>query len=391
MATPATQSQASGAAAQKQVNAWQQNLQMRAAFIKSSIFVKKTLPAVSLVSGTSQYTIPLNNQGGLVGIDLEVTINITNGATATNTANPGAPYNFITNFNFVDQSNVTRHNLSMQGMFDYLNFRQGNGGAPYNASVALAEGGASYGNIVQPLSPNMTVAATNYTVQFLMHIPISKSKTDTMGMVMLQTGNQNQPAVLNLTLSSLTAGAGNGPYPHAWTYQAAAGTIVPHQLYWQPQAGAVPPPIDTGCQWVLFETGPDSTNLTVGLLKQVLFQTQFQTKAIGIRYYNGAAYTFGTDMTSVIEKTLGGTFWVDDDNPTLRFLRFRNMRGFECSPGLYWFDYRQQGGIQYQAVGIYEADFTPSVVNAGAYMTQLYDWLKVPSQLAQLPGGSQIG
>jgi hypothetical protein len=386
-ATTSAPSSSASSAAAKQANAWQQNLMLRQSFIKSSIFVKKTLPVVIVSPGVTQYAIPLNNQGALVGIDLEVTLHLTNGATA-NAPNVGSPYNFFSNINFVDQSNVTRHNLSGQGLFDYLNFRKSNPSVPYNAAAAFSEGGANYPAIPFPSTPSPAANAA-FVVSFLIHIPISKSKTDLMGMVLLQTGNQNQPAVLNLTLNSFIA-AGGPLSPYADAMVLNSGTITTHQLYWQPQGGAVAPPIDTGCQWVLFETGQDNTNLSVGMLKQVLFQTQFQTKSIGIRYFNGNGFSTGNDLTSVIEKTLGGTFFVDDDDPQLRFLRYRNMRGFDCAPGLYWFDYRMQGGIQYQAVGIYEADLVPSAVNAGAFITQLYDWLKIPSQLSQLPGGAQI-
>lgn len=375
-------------ASQQQISVVGQNMLLRSAFTANSLFVKKTLPSVPLVAGVSNYAIPLNNQGALVGLDLECSFLLTNGATA-NVANPGSPYSLLSNINFVDQSNVTRHNLSGLAMWDYLNFNRGGaGGVPaYNGALSLAEGGGNVGNIAYPVCGNMAANGTQ-TVKFLLHVPIAKSKYNTTGMVLLQTGNQNQPAVLNVTLTPYTGGAGNGPFTEPFTF--TSGTITVHQLYWQPQGGAVAPPLDTQVQWALTETAQDNTNLIAGAIKEVQFQTQYKTSAVGIRYYNGSAFTFGTDMTSVIEKTLGGTFYLDDDDPNLRFMRYRNARGFDCSPGLYWFDYRNNP-LQYQAVGIYQADFVPATVNAGAYMTYLYDWLKVPSQLAALPGASQLG
>src|SRR5271156_3026555 len=136
-------------AAAKQQNQWALNLQLRKAFTSSSLYVKKTLPSLVLAVGTTQYAIPLNNQGALVGIDLEFVLNLTNGATISNAA-IGFPYNLISNYNFVDQSNVTRHNISGLAMFDYLNFRQDSGGIFYDANVAPQNGGGTYGSIAYP-------------------------------------------------------------------------------------------------------------------------------------------------------------------------------------------------------------------------------------------------
>src|ERR1700734_1982453 len=79
------------------------NAALRKAFTQGSLFVKKTLPVVTLNTGGIT-TIPLNNQGGLIGVDLEITLTVHNnsGSTAA-TPNPGAPYSFFSNINFVDQ------------------------------------------------------------------------------------------------------------------------------------------------------------------------------------------------------------------------------------------------------------------------------------------------
>jgi len=386
-ARPAMAAKNTNAGSQKTQSAVQANMQLRHKFINGSLFVKKTLQQVNIVAGTSSYSIPLSNQGALVGVDLEFSINITNGATAS-TPNPGCPYNILSNVSFVDQSNITRHYLSGQGLFDYLNFRRPVGAGVFGTSYTPLEGGGNYAGIAYPVAGNMAANATQ-TLKFLLHIPISKSKYNTTGMVLLQTGNQNQPAVINFTLSNLIGGQGNSPFNEPFTI--TGGSVIPHQLYWQPINNVEAPPIDTKVQWVLFETGQDTTNLSPGMEKQILFQMQFKTYGVGIRYFNGSTFSLGgADMTSVIEKNMGGTFFIDDTDPLLRYLYYRNKHSAEGAPGMYWFDYSERP-LQYEAIGIYEADLTPLTVNAGAYTTQLYDWLKVPSDLLSLPGGSQIG
>lgn len=367
----------------------EQNSALRAQFIANSFYIRKALPSVAIIPGTYNYAIPLNNQGALVGLDVEVTIKTLQGAAA-GVPNAGCPYNFISNLNFVDQSNVTRHNLSCQGLFDYLNFKAAaSTGVPWDAASAFSSGGGAYPVLTDPLVPASVAAAGTGTYTFFIHIPIAKSRYNTTGMVLLQTGNQNQPALLNLSLSQILNGQGNSPLSTAFTY-AAGGSFIVHQNYYQPQAGAVAPPIDTTVQWALTETNGDTTNLVPGLTKNILFQTQFNTAAVGIRYFNGTNFLLGTDITSLQEWSLGGSLLINDDSPLMRYRRYRVQRGYDCAPGLYWFDYSNAPLLSTE-VGIYQANLIPATVNAGAYITQLYDWLKLPASLATTPGASQIG
>lgn len=375
----------SQSAAAPQQNPVITNLQQRSAFIAGSKMIRKTLSTVTIAAGQSSYAIPLNNQGALIAIDLEVELNIS--AVAAAVPQAGAPYSFFSNINFVDQGNITRHSLSARALYDYMSFRSTKG-SPYNAAVSLAEGGATNGNISYPSVPSLAAGGTG-TVKFLMHIPIAKSWTNTAGMVLLQTGNNNQPAVLNLTLTNKLAGTGDSPYSTA--ISITGGTITPHQCYYQPlmSGGLQAPQIDTTAQWALTESLNDTTNIQAAAQKQVLFQTQFLTSAVGIRYFNGTDFTFGTDMTSVLLQANGGTFNLDDDDPQLRFLRYRNARGFDCAPGLYWFDFQNSPLLDAQ-VGVYSATFDIATAGSGSYMNYLYDWLKMPTQLYGLPGISQI-
>jgi hypothetical protein len=381
--------------AKKQMSPSQVNKMLRDRFIKNSWLTKKTLPVVNIVTGTTAYAIPLSNQGALIGIDLEFSITIANGAGGSLTANPGNPYTLISNINFVDQGNITRHNLSGLALFDYLNYYAGLIGCPWDSATSVAQGGANQPIAALYNAPATIAVSTNATIKFLLHVPIARSAQNTQGMVLLQTGNQNQPAILNITIPSVvasaTGGAGNLPYTSSGTVTASisGGTITPHQIYYQPQKGAVPPPIDTKVQWVLQETGADTTNLVAGIIKQVLFQTQFETDLIGVRYFNGTAWTQGTDMSLVIEKTMGGTYYLNDDSPTMRYQRYRINHGYDNAAGLYWFDY-SRNPLQFANVGIYEADLTPLTVNAGAYITTLYSWTKVPDSLDKLAGVAQL-
>lgn len=374
-----------GSSAQQQLTPMQQNDLLRRNFIANSMLVRKTLPVVALAAGQTTVAIPLNNQGALIGIDLEFNLNLT--AAGAGAAQAGSPYNLISNINFVDQSNITRHSLSGLGLIDYLMHR-GNPAAPWGFQAALSTNSPStlQETFADPVNPAL-INGTN-AHKFWLHVPIAKSRFNTTGMVLLQTGNQNQPAVLNITFTNKIAAQGDSPFALAFTY-AAGSTITVHQVYYQPQAGAVAPPVDTQVQWALTETGADTTNLTVGQIKQVLFQTQFPTSLVGIRYFNGTTYGGIPDMTSILLKTLGGTFVIDDDSPTMRQRRNIIRRGFPNFPGLYWYDFTA-APLQYAAVGVYEADLTPAVVNAGAYITTLYDWIKLPAQLASLPGAQQL-
>jgi hypothetical protein len=367
----------------------QQNAALRAQFIANSFYIRKTLPTVVIVPGTYQYSIPLNNQGALVGIDIEVTVKTTQGASA-GVPNAGCPYTFLSNINFVDQSNIVRHNLSGQGLFDYLNFKaSASTGVAWAAATGLASGGGSYPVVADPVVPASVTGGATGTYTFFMHLPIAKSRYNTTGMVLLQTGNNNQPAVLNLSFSQQIAGQGNSPISTAFVY-AAGGSIIVHQNYYQPQAGAVAPPIDTNVQWALTETAGDSTNLVVGQTKNILFQTQFNTSAVAIRYYNGSTFNGITDVTSIQQWSLGGSLLIDDDTPLMRYRRYRVQRGYDNAPGLFWFDYSNNPLLSAE-VGIYQANFVPATVNAGAYVTQLYDWLKLPQDLQTIPGANQIG
>lgn len=369
----------------QQMSAMQTNLQQRAAFLANSKRVRKTLPTVNVVSGQSNYAIPLNNQGVLYGLDIEVTLDITAGAAAA-APNVGAPYNFFDNLNFVDQQGITRHNLSGRFLYDWLSFRSTRA-APFNASVSLAEGGGNVTGPAYPAAPSLAASGTG-TVKFLLHMPIAKGWMNPVGGVVLQTGNQNQPAVLNLQLTNKLAGQADGPYNAS--ISITGGSFVVHQCYWQPLAGAAVPMLDTSLQWALTQSQNDTTNIATGMQKQVNFQTQFLTSAVGIRFFNGTGFTYGTDISSVLLQSNGGTFNLDDDEPLLRYLRYRNGRGFDCAPGLYWFDFSDAPLLD-AAVGVYSATFNITTAGSGSYMQYLYDWLKVPTALQSVPGINQIG
>jgi hypothetical protein len=368
------------------VNPVAMNLAQRQAFIANSKQIRKTLATVSVVPGQSNYAIPLNNQGALIAVDLLVTLNLTNdSSTAAADPQVGAPYSFFSNINFVDQGNVTRHNLSGRFLYDYMALRSMRA-APYGSAVSLAEGGAEIPPISYPGVPSLAASGTG-TVTFMLHVPIAKGWNNTAGMIELQTGNQNQPANLNLTLTNKLNGTPDSPYSQKVTI--TGGTIVPQQLYYQPLTGTVAPQIDTSVQWALTQSQPDTTNVLTGVQKQVDFQTQFLTSCVGIRYFNGDGYDVDTSISSVLLQANGGTFNMDDSTPLARFLRYRNSPGFDCAPGLFWFDF-QNSPLITQAVGVFSATFDIVTANTGAYMEYFYDWLKVGNQYLSLPGISQI-
>lgn len=367
-------------AVQSALTAQQTNLAQRAAFIANSLHVRKTLNnSVTITQGNPNYSIPLVSVGLLTGVDLIFTINVTNpSATTAVTPQVDAPYNLIQSIGFIDQGSLQRSQMSGAALWEYLSFESG---LPFDSAVSLSEGGGFIVPLADPSVPANIAAGANATITFWLHLPVSKSKTNLSGAVLLQTGQNSTPAVVNINLAAVTGGVGNSAFSGPVTI--TGGTIQVVQNYWLPLvSNIVYPAGDLSTVNYLWETNGDSTNLIAGLQKEIPLQVQYETLLVRIKYFNGSAYTFGTDMAK-IENWLGTTL-IDDDSPTMRFRRYRRTHGYDASPGSYWADYRANP-IQNANLGLMLFKMTPSVVNANAQVNQFYQQMRPISSF----GGAQ--
>lgn len=341
-----------------------QNAQNRANLIANSKYTRRrNANTITITADQQTYTIPLRSLNLLTSVDLDITLNVTCGSTA---AKPqvGSPYSAIKRVGFVDQASVQRSSLTGRGLYDLLAML--GAGAPYNSVYTFAEGGADIPAIAKPAVPALAANATG-TVSFRLHVPVSKSATDLTGAVLLQTGQNATPATIELTLESVLGGAATSLYDNTVTLNS--GTIVVRQNSWQPLAAVSYPALDLSTINYMWETSQDSSNLVVSQEKEIPLQIQYPTDLVGIRYFNGSAFSQGGDMAKV-EDWLGNIL-LNDSTPDERYTDYRLAHHYDCAPGLYWGDFRSAPLLNAN-LGLYLMRMTPSTVNAGAWVTQLY-------------------
>ena len=363
----------------------QANIDARNNLIANSIYTRKRQANVTNIDPNSNpsltYSIPLQSIGLITSVDLDITLNFTAGATAA-TPNVGAPYNSIQNVGFVDQSSIQRSSLSGRMLYDLMSMLTGgiNGVSPWNAAIALSQGGGEIPTISFPAIPNIA-ANGNGTVKFRLHLPIARSSYDLTGGVILQTGQNNTPAVVNLNLATVFGGTAETLYDNAVTL--TSGTISVRQNYWtMMNPGIALPALDLASINYMWETAADSSNLVAGQQKEVQLQIQYTTDLVEVRYFNGTTYEQGGDI-SYFEDWLGN-FLVNDSSPNQRYQDYRLNHGYDAAPGLYWGDFRNNP-IKNANLGLYLWKITPSSVNANAKINTFYRQIRP----VQAMGGAQ--
>lgn len=353
------------------LQAQQQNAQMRAAYIASSQFLRiNQTNSTSLSSNASNYQMPLQSLGLLTSVDLEFNMTITNTGTTDATLQPGAPYTFLQQISFVDQGSLTRSQISGLALFTLLNATT-NRQFPWGGE-GVQNNGMIIGDFNYPVLPTTVPAGGTVNLQFRIKMPVARSDLDTTGAVLLQTSQNSTAANIKFTLAPLM-GSPDSPYgvgASTLKLSMTAGTVSMRQNYWQPFGNAVVPPLDIATVNYLWETSNDTTNLVNGMVKEIPLQIQYPTDLIGLTYYNGSAYTFGSDI-STMEEWIGNTR-ITNSSTTQRNMDYRLSNGFDPLPGQYLFDYRTRP-LTNQQLGTFTIRFQPSVATLGsAYVRTVY-------------------
>lgn len=346
------------------ITAQRQNAQMRAAYIAASQFFRVNQTNSTNITQTQQnYQMPLQSQGLLTSVDLEFSLTIANSGATAALLNYGAPYSFISQISFVDQGSQKRSQISGLSLFRLLNqtinrnFPWGGEGVQNNGQYVT-----DFSYPVLPLSVPAASGATpgTATYTFRISLPVSVSRMDTTGAVLLQTSQNATAANVLFTLQQLS-GAATSPFTGG-TLSIQSGTVKMRQNYWQPFGNAVAPPLDIQTINYLWESSPDFTNLVSGTVKEIPLQIQYPTDLVGFTYYNGSSFEYGSDMASV-EEWIGNTT-INNATPTQRYLDYRLTNGFDDLPGNYMFDYRLKP-LSNQMLGTYTIRFQPNSAIAG--------------------------
>lgn len=359
-------------AAQQAQQIRQQNKLMRANFIASSKYLRiNQTNATNLVAGTNDYQIPLQSLGFLTSVDLEFNFTISNTGTAAATLQPLAPFSFLSQISFVDQGSLTRSQISGPALLEILNALTTQG-FPWSASAVLNNGPVT-SSLNYPLLPATIPAGASATYTFRIHLPVSRSKMDLTGGVLLQTSQNSTAANVKFSLAPLT-GTPSSPFGMGGSNIVLAmtsGTVSMRQNYWQPFNNVDVPPLDVQTVNYMWETSPDTTNLVTGMVKEIPLQIQYSTDMVGLSFYNGGSFTFGTDIATM-EEWLGNTR-LTNSTPTQRYLDYRLARGFDENMGRYLFDYRMQPLLN-QMLGTFTIRFQPEAptVQGSAFVRSWY-------------------
>lgn len=357
------------------MQAKEQNDAMRTAYIASSQFFKIRQTNSTVVNSQQQnYQLPLTSLGLVTSIDLEFDIVVANSGAVPATLNYGAPYTFLNQISFVDQGSLIRSQLSGLSLFRLLNlttlhdFPWGGEGVQNNGQIVQS---LDYPNLPAsvPAASGTTPGTAEFT--FRIQLPVSISRMNTTGAVLMQTSQNSTAANVKFTLAQL-CGAPLSPFsgPSAASVTIQSGSVRMRQNYWQPFNNASVPPLDVQTINYLWEAAQDTTNLVAGTQKEIPLQIQYPTDIVGLTYYNGNSFEYGSDM-STMEEWIGNTI-INNSNPIDRYYDYRLARGFDDLAGCYTFDYRMKP-LSNQMLGTYTIKFQPNTAVAGsAWVSTFY-------------------
>ena len=386
---PVTQNTAnSGGTAAAQLQ--QQRNQARAAILAISQNMVQTIQSGTITNPgntNNQVNINLRPIGFLKRLWIEINATVTNNDPANDVSlTPWGPANILSNIQFLDLSNNTRHN---SWGYHFHHISSAKRARPYGAAF-LSDSPINYGSTYPVISAPATIAkgGGTGTVRMIYEVPISYSDTDFRGGIWLSvTGNTAQmPFTINPN-----PGAAAGADPSLAMYQGSTNIAISSFKYSVYQNYLDQMPRDQTGNVVL----PILDISTVYLLQGVVPPIQMApNQDIPIPYSN-----FRDFMSTTVTFDNGGqlnpgsdvNYWalqaanfVDMINvdPSILSLWTRNMMQTDTPPGTYYFSHRHRP-ISVRQFGNQYLVLNASAVNAAAKLLVGYEMFAQANLVAQ--------
>ena len=375
----------------------QQNFLARQAVIGNSIKMKQQIFSQA-IDPTSQTVInvtgnSIRNVGLLLGFLVEVTGDVTTGATGAATRTPFGNANMVSQFRYDDLSNYTR--IQVPGWYLALlnSVRQGFGyGGVYANNIPMGYG-VNYDVYDGPASIPLSTAATTLRMQY--YVPISYSSTDLRGAIWMSTVSATSNLQITLPANPIT-GTGNAiNYVYSGNTGAGSGwtntvTVTVYQIYLDQvprmQDGSpILPLMDLNTIYELKQT--TFTTPTSGQdfpMAYSNFRAFLSTTAV---FDNGGVYNTGSDVNywSLASANFTNIWKV---TPQIAALDARMSIMTDFPAGTYFFESRD---IPINTINYGNMELNLNAAGAVAGGARVLVGYEAFAQVSQLVGASSLG
>jgi hypothetical protein len=371
----------------------QQNDLMRAVVVKNSIKMTQQIYSKAVdISSENVLNIgnSVRNAGLLLGFIIEVSGEVTNGATDAAAITPFGTSNLISQIRFDDLSNYTRIQTSGRHLSMLNTVRQGFGyGGAYAPNLPM-----DYGNNFNVFQGPASIAgAAKADLRHTYYVPVAYSPNDLRGALYLATVSAQTNLQIELNRDIFT-GTGNkldkvysGNANGAWTdnVQVTVYQVYLDQIPRDQNGQPILPMMDLNTVYDLKETS--WSGMTSGQdfpMAYSNFRAFLSTIAI---YDNGGTFGTGSDVNywSLAAANFTNIFKI---SPKIAALQARMAIMSDMPDGTYLFDSRDTP-INTINFGNMELNINPSgTVNAGARVITGYEAF---AQINQLVNATSLG
>jgi hypothetical protein len=358
------------------------NAQARALVTGNAVKMIQNISSQNVTPGSNPVlNIPLRNVGLILGLLVEVSATVTNGATTTATRTGFGTSNMVKNFTLTDLNNVQRINSSGRHIALLDSARQGFGyGGAYAPNLPMA-----YGNNWGPFQGPATIAAsTDANLKHTYYVPLAYSSADLRGAIYAAVVNATMNLQITLNPTPFVAGTDaldaiySGNAGGVWKNTV---TVNVYQVYLDqlPQSGGgvILPMMDLNTVYDIKQTVQSGLNVGQDFpIPYANFRQFLSTMAI---FDNGGSFNSGSDVNywSLVSANSTNLFKY---GPDIAALLARQTFMSDPPPGTYYFDHRDKP-IDTITYGNMELVINPSTVNAGAVVVMGYEAFTMSSQI----------
>lgn len=339
--------------------------------------------AASNTAQGQQVNVVLNNVGLNTKLTIEVSGTIAAAAAETLTKTPFGLANFFTNVQLTDLSNYQRINTTGMHLSMLATLRrQWAFGAAFQNDSPVNLGS----NIPVCVQPAIVAGAADVPFRMFFEVPIAYSDFDLRGAIYAAVTNATWR--LQFTINpTLVAAAGTDGTNACWKSDGAGVgavknvqiAVYQHYLDQLPRDKnnmPVVPLLSLAYNYLIQNTSP--TGLAVGQDFPVQYANFRQFLSTICLFNNGGQQYPGSDVNYVGIQVANLTF-LEKLDPYMASLKTRNIIGDDYPAGVYTFDHRRKP-LDTNQYGNTQFVLNASTVNAGAYLSMMYEMLAVQSQ-----------
>lgn len=353
-------------AAQQAAQAAAVNLASRNALLSSATKQDYQLQPVSTTFG-NQIQQQIQNTGIVTHFDCMFSVTVNNAGTTSVNLQEGFPYTLINNLRFTDYTATDRVNTNGRALAMIQSVRHNK---IWGASYTLKNGDFVNQQLAYPTAVAGGTLANGVTTtyNFWLRIPIAyESNSDLRGALVAQS--YYGQAFLKFTPETANL-AGNPDSPFSAGSAAGVITITNFlvntlQCFLQPQTYQSGLPTQDFTTIYEINSWIQNSNLAVNQDCFINYPNARTIVAAHFFYYNGSAFTFATDMTSIKTIVSGNTI-LTNTYPQLTVLRLREMLMADPHQGYYYANHRAVPLSSY-IYGQVQQAFKPNTVGATAY------------------------